>query len=912
MNRLPNIALVALLGLGSLGASPIAIAAAAAATATATETATETTGAGSPESKSIQPDDEWDVSIAQDQGVSKQRFDQMVATIESDPMFAHAYALLVVRHGALVGEAYFNGRRPEQTADVRSVTKSVTSMAMGIAQGRGQLGSELQPLSRLLPDYAPLLTGPKAAITLRDVLTMQAGLAWDDTSPAYLDQLFGAPDLVDYVLSEPLVATPGTDFTYSSGLSQVLAKVLIEATGQELSDYTSDNLLKPLGITNFGWKRRPNQGSKQGDHFGGLGIELRPRDMAKLGQLVLQDGSWLGNQILSRPWMYSATADQTAQNQGYGYQWWVTTRELIAIGYGGQYIVIDEDEDLLVVLQVDYNVPANRGIAWTSVRNLAQPLRDDLVRLDGGTVSGSESFRVVEGAGTAQVTLERNPSSAGASEGRLEVGYRTRSSTAASRRDFTFASGSLVWDSGEIGPKSLVVEVLQDLQQESDEELLVEFTLLTGAGRLETDRISVTIEDDDSNSGRSLLAFNSTESAAAEGDALGVVVERLQGTGAVEARIVIDQVTSSDEDWVAPLALEYDLSWDAGDTSSRSIQFDLAIDSLDEGTEIAVARLEVLTPGSEVDGSRNEKVLTLADSVSAPCSTPDLCLQSGRFRVETTWRNQRLVGDQGIGTATSLSDESGWFWFFDSDRLELLVKVLDGQGINDAFWTFYGGLSDVEYFLTLTDLNTRAVRTYWNRPGEICSGSDINAFPRINTEARGGLSSSAQWPPLQSPAVQLGPTSGPTAILLPRTQLGSTQMMSAQMMSTQTSAEPQSRDQPAAICGDEDELCLLNRFAIHVDWSDPRSGNSGRAVPVELTSETGLFWFFAESNIELAVKMVDGRSLNESFWIFTGALTDVEFTVAATDTMTGETETWASQAGDVCGFADTAAFPEQP
>ncbi|MCP4569603.1 MAG: hypothetical protein GY841_18655, partial [FCB group bacterium] len=120
---------------------------------------------------------------------------------------------------------------------------------------------------------------------------------------------------------------------------------------------------------------------------------------------------------------------------------------------------------------------------------------------------------------------------------------------------------------------------------------------------------------------------------------------------------------------------------------------------------LALPSLDNCTPGAEV-----------------------LCLSGGRFRVEVTWRNQHAGGVEGPGRATAGTDDSGYFWFFDADNLELAVKLLDGRGVNGRFWFFYGGLSDVEYWITVTDTETGESRTYHNPPGEICGGADVSAF----------------------------------------------------------------------------------------------------------------------------------------------------------------------------------------
>ena len=118
------------------------------------------------------------------------------------------------------------------------------------------------------------------------------------------------------------------------------------------------------------------------------------------------------------------------------------------------------------------------------------------------------------------------------------------------------------------------------------------------------------------------------------------------------------------------------------------------------------------------------------DGTSGTCipDSESLCLNEGRFRVEVDWRDQHQGGVEGTGRSVPGTTDSGYFWFFDEDNLELAVKILDGRETNGKFWIFYGALSDVEYTVTVTDTETGDVRTYFNPPGELCGQGDINAL----------------------------------------------------------------------------------------------------------------------------------------------------------------------------------------
>jgi hypothetical protein len=217
-----------------------------------------------------------------------------------------------------------------------------------------------------------------------------------------------------------------------------------------------------------------------------------------------------------------------------------------------------------------------------------------------------------------------------------------------------------------------------------------------------------------------------------------------------------------------------------------------------------------------------------------------LCLQDGRFQVRVAWTHPN--GQTGNGQAVPLTRESGTFWFFGANNVELAVKILDGRTENGHFWVFYGSLSDVGYTITIDDTVTGATRTYVNPHSTLASRSDTTAFPAAPVEdGIAAASAPSHLPPSDGP----GPCSGPFVPDLRR---------------------------PG--------LCLNgNRFEVEVAWHDPFHGTSGIAKGVRLTQDSGYFWFFGRDNLELVVKVLDGRTYNGKFWVFYGALTNVEYTV---------------------------------
>jgi len=276
-----------------------------------------------------------------------------------------------------------------------------------------------------------------------------------------------------------------------------------------------------------------------------------------------------------------------------------------------------------------------------------------------------------------------------------------------------------------------------------------------------------------------------------------------------------------------------------------------------------------------------------AVKVTTPAATPApgcgggaaLCLASNRFRVEVDWRNQHNNNVRGKGTLTRVSDKTGTVWFFDPSAVDLIVKVLDGRTVNNRYWVFAGSLTDVEFWLKVTDTQTGAVRLYHNRPGDTRGLADTSAF------AAGTATVASTFTPLQEIRT-LTPTAPAPAIELPAAV------------------------SPSACVPGERALCFFDRFRVEVNWRNQTTGATGlgTVVPTGATASTGSFWFFDADNVELVLKVLDGRTSNGKFWIFYGSLSDVEYWVKVTDTQTGQVKVYHNKPGSLAGLTDTAAF----
>jgi CubicO group peptidase (beta-lactamase class C family) len=301
----------------------------------------------------LEPTNDWRTTSPTEQGVDAELLEAADRRIRDG--YPTTFCLLVVRHGALVFERYYGGHDRSSLFDVRSVTKSVVSTLVGIAVGDGLLDL-MQDLGQLLPDRLPPDADPRVrSITVESLLTMTAGFAWDDLADFW--RLLSSDDWVGTTLRMTLAADPGQVFTYNSGCSQLLSVTLTRLTGKRLADVAAERLFGPLGIVPGGWPRDP-----QGLSIGAYGLELSARDLAKLGLLYLRGGQLGEVQLLPADYVRRATAPQSAsgfpEDTAYGYHWWVTEvadhAAFFAAGYGGQYLFVVPDLDLIVVTTAEW------------------------------------------------------------------------------------------------------------------------------------------------------------------------------------------------------------------------------------------------------------------------------------------------------------------------------------------------------------------------------------------------------------------------------------------------------------------------------------------------------------------------------------------------------------------------------
>ncbi len=282
-----------------------------------------------------------------DPEIRQEQFETILADIESG-VYGETHSLLVYHNDELLIDAYFEPFHVDSIHYQYSVTKSITAMLIGIAIDEGFISDVDQKLLDFFPEYGDIqnLDERKKAITLHDILTMRTGLVWDEWSFPYGDErndtyhLFGSGDMIKHMLDLPMDADPGTRFTYNSGATMLLSGIIANTTGMSTEAFAAEYLFSPLGIDNWQW----DQGLRDDLTNTGWGLHLKPQDMLKIGKLFLNNDE----EVISNQWLRVCS-----ENYGnrYGYQWWHYGPEnsISARGWGGQFIFINQDKNMVFV-----------------------------------------------------------------------------------------------------------------------------------------------------------------------------------------------------------------------------------------------------------------------------------------------------------------------------------------------------------------------------------------------------------------------------------------------------------------------------------------------------------------------------------------------------------------------------------
>lgn len=296
-------------------------------------------------------------STPEQQGVSSAAILSFVEDAEQKIDALHSFML--VRHGHVVAEGWWAPYSAEDPHTLQSLSKSFTSTAFGLAAAEGRLSID-DPVIKFFPEEAPAEPSKRLqSMRVRDLLRMSTGQAATEHQLNFGFPFRSKQSLVKIFLDIPVQDKPGTHFVYNSAATYVLSAIIQKATGQTVLDYLKPRLFEPLGITDPQW-----EASAQGVTFGGFGLSLRTEEIARFGQLYLQKGQWLGQQIIPAAYVNAATSLQTANgsnpdsdwDQGYGYQFWRCRYGFYrGDGAWGQFCIVMPEFDAVLAITGTYD-----------------------------------------------------------------------------------------------------------------------------------------------------------------------------------------------------------------------------------------------------------------------------------------------------------------------------------------------------------------------------------------------------------------------------------------------------------------------------------------------------------------------------------------------------------------------------
>jgi len=322
--------------------------------------------------------DGWQTASLASVRLNESKLLQMLGYLQSNPDH-RIHSIIIVKNSKLVFEEYFPGDKfnlgqytgetgfdREDTHNLCSATKSFVSACIGIAIDHGFIQSVDQEIYNFFPEHSDLFQNNplKQTITIKHLLTMSSGIKWDDKTYYYNDprndiyQLFTVSDPIRYILSKDMIESPGTVFAYRNCNTNLLGEIIRRVCGKRIDAFAEDYLFSKLGTTEFEWQMLHNNVV-----FCSGDLRLRPRDMAKFGQLFLNGGIWDQEQIVSANWVNESVQIRffmpaNRWEDGYGYQWWTKTfhinsnsyRSYSAQGWGGQCIFVFPENNMVVVL----------------------------------------------------------------------------------------------------------------------------------------------------------------------------------------------------------------------------------------------------------------------------------------------------------------------------------------------------------------------------------------------------------------------------------------------------------------------------------------------------------------------------------------------------------------------------------
>jgi len=312
-------------------------------------------------------DDGFETASLSEEGVDPVKINELIPAILENK-YKNIHSVLLVKNGRLILEEYFDGYNRKKLHQIRSATKSIGSVLVGIAIDQGFINDANEKIYPHFKSYDPEQKWDERVkdIRLRHLLTMTSGYDCDDHKSRFgcESNMYKSEDWVEYALNLPMANKPGEIWAYNSASLWLVGEIIEAASNMTIPDFADKYLFGPLGITDFQWGYSP-----KGRAWLAGNAKMRPRDMAKFGYLILNEGRWQGRQVVSKKWLKESTSEHArahGDRYGYGYLWWLSKQmidqksveAIAADGNGGQIIAIFPKLDLVAVFTGgNYNSP---------------------------------------------------------------------------------------------------------------------------------------------------------------------------------------------------------------------------------------------------------------------------------------------------------------------------------------------------------------------------------------------------------------------------------------------------------------------------------------------------------------------------------------------------------------------------
>jgi len=308
----------------------------------------------------LEMSDGWEIATPADVNIDGEALKDVYKWIHESEEIWQIRSVLVFKDNKLVAESYMKDQNDRTSLHhFWSCTKQVVGILTGIAVDNNYIESLTDPISKYLPQT---LNSDKSRITIENLLTMQSGINYDNEglfgqTAAILQQK--PANSIDYILGLGMRSDPGTEFWYNDGDPTLISAIVQKQTGVTLGEWAKEVLFKEIGVNRLVWRTY-----KDGVTLGGNGIFTTPRELAKIGQLVINDGQWNEKQIISTNWLNKMTSTFDGEEGGFGYYWWIDNNRdgdkvLYMSGSGGQVLFINKSKKLMIVITSEQNTQGN-------------------------------------------------------------------------------------------------------------------------------------------------------------------------------------------------------------------------------------------------------------------------------------------------------------------------------------------------------------------------------------------------------------------------------------------------------------------------------------------------------------------------------------------------------------------------